>query len=254
MAFDLSSIKPTRRDTPERILIHGPHKVGKSTFGAMAPSSIFIPTEDGQDNLDAQAFPLCKSWDDITAAITTLYIEDHEFKTVVLDSADWSESLAQKKVAENHNVDGIEGIGYGKGYTYVADLFREVLDGLNALRLKKGMRVVLLCHSEIRRFDDPQADSYDRYQIKLHKLVGKLVQEWSDVIGFAQMDVLTKVEEKKGFKAERTRAIDSGRRVLRLEGGAAFDAGNRYSLPAELPLEWPAFEEALNQAKEQTNG
>ena len=248
MAFDLSSISKTRRDTPSRILVYGPHKIGKSTFAAQADGAIFIPTEDGQDAIDAEAFPLCKTWQDVMSCITTLYAEDHDYRTAVLDSADWAESLAHKKVADDHEKDSIEGIGYGKGYVFAADLFRELLDGLNALRSARGMQVIMIAHAEIRRFDDPLADAYDRYQIKLHKIVGKLVQEWSDVIGFAQQESAIKKEDQ-GFNKKRARAVDVERRVLRLAPSAAYDAGNRYDLPATVPLIWSEFNEALAKAK-----
>lgn len=248
MSFDLKSIRSTKKNVPTRILTHGPHKVGKSTFAAQSEKPIFVPTEDGQDNIDAQAFPLCKKWDDVMSCVTTLYRDEHDFKTVVLDSADWAESLAWAKVAQDHDVKGIESIGYGKGYVFAADLFRELLDGLNALRLERGMQVIVLCHSEIKRFDDPQADSYDRYQIKLHKLVNKMVQEWADIIAFAQQDMATKTEET-GFGNKRVRAIDIDRRVLRLKGSAAYDAGTRYEMPATVPLIWSEFEKELTKAK-----
>ena len=94
MAFDLSSIKKTRSDLPPRTLIYGEHKLGKSTFASQAPAPIFIQTEDGLDAIDAKAFPLCKKWGDILEAVATLYQEQHEFKTLVIDSMDWAEKLA----------------------------------------------------------------------------------------------------------------------------------------------------------------
>lgn len=254
MAFDLKSIKPTRRDVPPRILIHGQHKVGKSTWAAGAPGAIFIPTEDGQDAVDSSAFPLCNSWQDILDCITTLYSEPHEFLSVVLDSADWAEKLVHKSVCKDHDKSGIEDFGYGKGYVYASDVFRELLDGLNALREKRNMQVIMIAHSEIKRFDDPLADSYDRYQIKMHKNIGKLCQEWADVIGFAQLDTLTRTEEL-GFDKKKTRAVDTGQRVLRLSPSAAYDAGNRFGLPPSLPLNYSAFEEAFkNKGTGENNG
>lgn len=249
MAFDLKSIRPTKRSMPPRVLIHGPHKIGKTTWAAGAPGAIFITTEDGQDSVDAQAFPLCHTWQDMLDAVATLYTEKHDFATVVLDSADWAEKLAQKQVCATGKVKNIEDFGYGKGYTYVSDIFRELLDGLNAVRIERKMQVILIAHSEIKRFDDPLADSYDRYQIKMHRSVAKLVQEWTDVIGFAQLDTMTK-EEDLGFKKTKTRAIDTGQRVLRLTPSAAYDAGNRFGLPATLPLNYASFAEAM----EKTNG
>lgn len=233
---------------PPRILVYGPHKIGKSTFAAQAPAPIFIQTEDGLDAIDADAMPLCGAWGDILAHVTALYEQEHAYKTVVLDSVDWAERLAHQQVAENNGVKGIEGIGYGKGYVFAADLFNELLLGLNALREHKGMAVILIAHAEIRRFDDPLADAYDRYQIKCNKLVAKMVQEWADVIGFAQLDAVTKTEDSKAG-TKRTRAVTTGQRVLRLEGSPSFDAGNRYGLPATLPLVWGEFETALAAAR-----
>ena len=60
-------------------------------------------------------FPLCRSWQDVLDCIASLYQEQHEFKTVVLDSMDWAERLAHAKVAKDNDVTGIEKIGYGKG-------------------------------------------------------------------------------------------------------------------------------------------
>lgn len=251
MSFSIQNVKRTRSDFPPRTVVYGPHKIGKSTFASCAPRPIFIQTEDGLESIDAEAFPLCKTWADVMSAITSLYNEQHEFKTVVLDSADWAEKLLHAHVADENGGKSIESIGYGKGYVFAAETFGELLDGLNALRVERGMHVVVLCHAEIRRFDDPLADSYDRYQIKLHKQVGKLLQEWADVIGMAQIDTVTKVEKNDAKKTERTRAVTTGRHVLRLTGSPAFDAGNRYGLPDTIDLAWVSYEEALNAARNQ---
>ncbi len=250
MTFSLQQIKKTRSDMPPRTTIYGEHKIGKSTFGSCAPKPIFIQTEDGLENIDAEAFPLCKTWGAVLGAVAALYQEKHDYKTVVLDSADWAEKLLHAHVAAENKIKSIEELGYGKGYVMAAGLFAELLDGLNALRIERGMGVVILCHAEIRRFDDPLANSYDRYQIKLHKQTAKLLQEWSDVIGYAQLDTLTKVEKKNDFKkTERTLALTTGRRMLHLSGSPAFGAGNRYGLPDVIDFSWAAYEAALNQAR-----
>jgi hypothetical protein len=251
MAFSLNQIRKTRSDMPPRTLVYGAHKIGKTSFAAAAPACVFIQTEDGAEAIDGEAFPLCRTWQDVLDAVGSLYSEPHEYKTVALDSMDWAERLLHKHLCEQHGVKSIELVekGYGKGYVLAAEVFGELLDGLNALRTQKGMHVVLLCHAEIRRFDDPTADSYDRYQLKLHKQVGKLAQEWADVIGFAALDTVTKVEKEQGFKPARNRALTTGRRVLHLQGSPAFEAGNRYGLPPSIPLDWQSYETALAQAR-----
>jgi hypothetical protein len=251
MAFSLQSIKATRSDMPPRTIVYGEHKVGKTSFASQAPSPIFIQTEDGMDAIDGKAFPLCRSWQDVLDCIASLYQEQHEYKTVVLDSMDWAERLAHAKVAKDNDVTGLEKIGYGKGYAFAADLFSELLEGLNALRTQRGMHVVMLCHAEIRRFDDPLADAYDRYQIKLHKQTAKMVQEYADVIAYAALDTITKTEKEQGFKPARNRAMTTGQRVLHLQGSPSFTAGNRYGLPASIPLDWEAYETALTSARAQ---
>jgi hypothetical protein len=254
MTFDLKSIHPTRTIRPPRVLVYGPHKIGKSTFAAGWPGAIFIPTEDGQDSLDASSFPLCHSWNDILAAIGTLYNESHEFETVVLDSVDWAESLCFEhtcrtvKTDKGVNPTSIEGYGYGKGYGYAADVFRTMLSGLNALRDNRGMAIVVIAHSEIKRYDDPLSDSYDRHQIKLQKQLGKMLQEWVDVVGFASTDVYVR-KEGVGYNKEVAKATTSDVRKLHLVGGAAFDAGNRFGMPASVDLNYAAFLAALKGGK-----
>ena len=247
--MDLSDIKKTLQTRPYRALVYGPHKIGKSTFCAQAPGAVFLPTEDGQDAIDAEAFPLLQSWDALMEAIGVLYTQEHSYRSVILDSLDWAEVLAQRSVCDDQGVPSIEKIGYGKGYVFACDKVRELLDGLNALRTDRGMNILLISHAEIRKFDDPLADSYDRYQIKLHKLVSKVTQEWSDVIGFANIESITEQTEAVGFDKQRTRALDTGRRVLHLAPSAAYDAGSRFDLPAKLPLQYDVFAEALEQSR-----
>lgn len=243
----LDKIINTKRIVPVRTLIHGDHKIGKSTFASCADNPIFIDTEEGQSFIDSKAFPKCRSWQEILDCITSLYRDKHDFKTVIIDSVDWAERLAQADVAKDHNLKSIDEIGYGKGYTFAADKFSELLEGLSALRNHKNMAIILICHSEIRRFDDPMADSYDRYQIKLHKTVSKMIQEWVDVIGFCQNDTVTKTEDL-GFNNKKTRSIDLNSRVLRLVGSSAYDAGNRFGLPDKIPLIYQNYKDELIKA------
>jgi hypothetical protein len=247
MSFSLADVKKTRRTLPPRTVIYGPHKVGKSTFAAGSPSPVFVQTEDGLDSIDTSAFPLAHSWADVLDSVKALYSDDHDYKTIILDSGDWAEKLCRAAVAKEHGFDGIEGIGYGKGYTYTAEKFAELLHGLNTIRLQRDIGIVIICHSEIKKYDDPLGESYDRHQIKMHKDLSKMVQEWADVIGFAQIEKITK-GEKKGFTGEKFRAIGTGRHVLSLGNNPAFDAGNRYGLPQSISLDWAEYAAAIEAA------
>lgn len=243
MAFDLSSISRTKRVRAPKIVIAGPGKIGKTTFAASAPNAIGILTEDGADNVDAAAFPLCQSLEDVYAAIKTLLNEEHEYQTVFLDSLDWLEPLLQDYVCRQNKWASIEAPGYGKGYIAAAEEWRNLLSGLEELRKRKGMGVILIAHDKIKRFESPMHDGYDQYTIKLHDRATALVQEWADVIGWANYQIVT-TESDAGYGQKETKARTTGKRILHVEPHPAHMGGNRFGLK-NMPLDWDAFAEAF---------
>ena len=243
MAFDLSSISRTGRSKlPPRIVLHGPQGIGKTTFCASMEAPVFIPTEDGLAGVDVQAFPLATDLSQVKDALASLAQSD--FKTIVIDSADWLEALIHKHTCAEHSKDNIEAFGYGKGYTLALQHWRELLRILDWYRVEKGMAIVLIAHSEIRRFDSPETESYDRYGVKLHKAASALLVEWADIVGFANWLVVTS-ETETGFGSKRVRGHGNGQRVLHLEERPSHIAKSRYPLPAQLNLDWQELHQHL---------
>jgi hypothetical protein len=242
MAFDLSSIKKGKSIHAPRIFMYATHGIGKSTFAAAAPDPIFICTEDGLGSIDTSSFPLAKRGADVMEAIRTLYTQPHDFKTVVLDSADWLENLLVKEIEDSHDA---KELAYGKGALMLADKWREVLDGLNGLRNDKNMAVIIIGHCEIKRFDSPEVEPYDRYQPKLQSRASALVQEWADAVLFANFRTIVKKDDV-GFNKSVSRGITTGERLLYTQETPAYYAKNRYQLPPSLPLDWNAFAGALS--------
>ena len=132
----------------------------------------------------------------------------------------------------------------GKGYAEALTVWREYLDKLNALRDRKGMVVIQIAHTDIKRFDSPEHEPYDRYVIKLQTRASALLQEHSDVVLFANYEISV-TKSDVGFNKKVTRALGSGARVMHTEERPAFLAKNRYGLPDTLPLEWSAFVAAM---------
>jgi hypothetical protein len=253
MAFSISSLKKTGLARPPRIVVYGTHGIGKSTFAAAAPNPVFILTEEGLDAISATAFPVCSSFEEILEAIGALANEDHNFESVILDSADWAEQLVHKRVAQDNNVKTIDAIGYGRGYKAAADYWRQILDGLDHLRNEKGMQIIMLAHSQVRRFDDPLADPYDRYQLDLHHGSASLVSEWCDIMMFANQQYNT-VKADVGFNQKVTRAVGSGNRVLYTQERPGWQAKSRWSIPDTLPLDYSKFAESLSAAMNEVSG
>jgi hypothetical protein len=212
-----------------RLGLYGPEGVGKSTLVAGFPEPVFLDTEGGTAHLDVARFPRPRNWADALAAINHLLTAEHGHKTLVIDSVDWLEKLLADEVCRKANKEGLEDFGYGKGLVYLAEEFARFLALLEKLR-DRGIHVVLVGHSTIRKFEAPDAaGSYDRYELKLAKQVAALVKEWVDALLF--VNFVTKTTEKDG----KLRAVGGRERVIHTTHTAAWDAKNRYGLDDKLP-------------------
>jgi hypothetical protein len=244
MAISLSSIKRSGKPKPPSVLLYGVHGIGKTSFGACAPKPIFIQTEDGLGSIETDTFGVLKTYGEIMDAIGTLYNDERDFKTVVLDSADWFEPIVWAETCRVNGWtaidDGSKETAYGKGYAAALDTWKVAIDGLTALRDDRGMGVIILAHSEIRRFEAPDTEPYDRYQPKLHKGASAILQEAMDCVLFCNYRVNT-VKTDAGFNKRIVRGVGSGERLIYTTERPAFLAKNRWSLPDSLPLSWDVF-------------
>jgi len=255
----METIQRGKTPMPPRLLVYGTEGIGKSTLAANAPKPIFVQTEDGLGEIACEKFPLATSVDDVLAALAELDTEQHDYQTVVLDSLDWTERLIWDAVCQEFRATCIEKAdgGYQRGYVHALTHWRKVVDALNALRLGKGMAVILIAHAKVEKFEDPEATTYDRYSPRLHKHASALLTEWCDAVIFATRRYRTETEDT-GFGRTRTIAVgvgaEGGERILRCVGSPACIAKNRYSLPAELPLSWPALLAGLTQETPEQKG
>lgn len=242
MAISLSSLKRTSDRKAPRFLVYGTAGIGKTTLGMNAPAPVFIQTEESE--VSCPTFGLLRTYDEVMEALAALYGEAHDFKTVVLDSLDWLEPLIWRETCRVNGWANIEAAGYGKGYIAALEQWRAMLDGFNALRDERGMGIVMLAHCEIKRFDSPETEPYDRYQIKLQPRASALVQEHVDCVLFANYRVST-VKTDLGFNKKATRGVGGGDRLIYTNERPAFLAKNRYALPDSLPLDWSALASSI---------
>ena len=236
----LSEVTSGRVDRQPRLVVYGVEGIGKSTFAAGAPNTIFLGPENGTETLDVKRYPITRSWQDVLDAVDDLTLSDHTYKTLAIDTLDWIEPLIHEAVCQSVTPPktSIEDFGFGKGYVEALALGRVLLARLDRLRDAKGMTILLLAHCQIRPFKNPEGDDYDRYEMKLHSKLAAQFREWSDACLFANYEVTTYEKNNKA------KGISTGKRLLFTERRAAFDAKNRLNLPASMPLEWGAFETA----------
>lgn len=236
----LAAVRRGRIDTPVRTLLYGVEGIGKTTFGANAPNPIFIGAEDGAGRLEISRFPQPNSWEDIREAIRTLTREAHGYETVVIDTLDWAEPLNWRFICNRDNKKDIEDYGYGKGYTAALDEWRVLIADLERMRAARSMQVVLVAHSWIKSFKNPEGDDFDRYELKIHNKAAGLLKEWSDVVLFTNHETYA---VKEGSK--RVKGVSTGARMCYSTRTAAYDAKNRFGLPESFPLDWEDYAVAL---------
>lgn len=130
-------------NTPVKVVLYGPEGIGKSTFASHFPDPVFIDTEGGTKRLNVARLPQPTSWAMLLDEVRAVTRGEVSCGTLVIDTADWAERLAIDAICAKAKVDGLEGFGYGKGYTYVKEEFGRLLDALEEV-LNSGHHVLIL--------------------------------------------------------------------------------------------------------------
>ena len=143
-----------------KIGIYGPEGVGKTTLAAMFPGAVFVDTEGSTKHMDVARFDPPGDLNDVLEQISWVLGHPDQVGTLVIDTVDWLEKLIFQAVCSEKKIQNIEDIGYGKGYVYAKQKMQQILEVLDAI-VAKGVHVVLVCHSMIRKFEQPDLSQHD---------------------------------------------------------------------------------------------
>ncbi|WP_232056379.1 ATP-binding protein [Tuwongella immobilis] len=255
----LSKIQTTAPALPSRIFLYAPEKWGKSSFAAYAPKPIFVMTE-GETGLlslvesgqvpETAHFPEdCRTWSQLQECVTALRREPHEFRSLVIDTANGAERLLSQHVLDteyNGKMTGKTGyMSFGEGDRACVPHWVQFLQSLDDLRVKKKMMIILLSHVRTKTVSNPNGPDYDQVRPEGIERLWSLTHKWADIIGNGELDI--RVQDEK--------VTHTGGRVLVTAGNAAVVAGNRYGLPDRIPCGksaeagWQNFASAVRAAK-----
>lgn len=225
----------------QKVVLYGPEGIGKSTFAAAFPGVVFIDTEGSTSGMDVARLPDPQSWPQLLEEVRYIRDNPQNAGTLALDTADWAEKLAVRYLCDKSQKHGIEDWGYGKGYTYLSETFGELLHLLQEV-VDRGVHVIVTAHAKINKFEQPdEMGAYDRWELKLTKLVAPMVKEWADMVLFANYKTLSVAVDDKGKK----RKAQGGQRVMYTTHHPCWDGKNRHNLPDELPFDFDSIAAAI---------
>ena len=241
----LKDMVQTPDDRPVIMTICGDAGVGKTRLAATFPNPIFIRAEDGMQSIPRAerpaAFPLLASYpkpgDGVTALfdqLLALLKEEHEYKTLVIDSVTALDVLFTAEALER---DGRAKTlaqalgGYGAGVQYVAGQHARVRKAAGLLNERKGMHIVFVAHADVETMRLPDQDDYQRYSLRLPpKSLPHYVDD-VDMVGFVRL-----VSVVRGEEGERKRSISTGDRELIVSASSANVSKNRFGITDTLDV------------------
>lgn len=227
--------------TAQKVVLYGPEGIGKSTFASKFPSPVFIDTEGSTNHMDVARFPRPTSWTMLMQAVDAVISDPSICGTLVIDTADWAESLCISSICATYKKTSIEDFGYGKGYTLLSEEFGRLLNKLDQV-IERGVHVLMTAHAKMRKFEQPdEMGAYDRWEMKLSRQVAPPVKEWADMVLFANYKTFAVSADDKGKKFKG----QGGRRVMYTSHHPCWDAKNRHNLAEELPLDFSEISAAL---------
>ncbi len=194
--------------------------------------------------------PACQTWTDVLETIAELRTGDHDRESLVIDTIGGLQSLCFDYVrAVDFQNDRKKFVSYGNGVDSAVPIWRDMLRKLDALRIERRMRVILLGHSTVKTFKNPEGEDYDRYSPAVDPKIYAATGNWCDMVLFCNFH--TSVDES----GKRPKGKGGQMRFFNTEYCPAYEAKNRYGLPTSISMgssgseAWGNLIQAITEAR-----
>lgn len=162
------------KQDPKRIVVYGTGGAGKSELATLVAEvgykPVLLDIERGTSHLDCKRIDSIETWDELRTVLnpTMKHLDGYDF--VWIDSGTKAQefatawTIANVKHEKGHFVQGgIEGYGFGKGFTHLYDTYMQLLGDLDAL-CRRGINVGIICHDCVAKVPNPSGEDFKRYE------------------------------------------------------------------------------------------
>ena len=237
-------LKQLKRGAERRkdvILLYGPEGTGKSSFAAHFKDPAFVMSEheSGIVTLESKGlvpevgvFPELEKWTDLDELTDELIAAKDRPATLVFDTINGLEALCHDHVCQveydgNFSKRGF--LNFQEGFKASVPYWRRFLGKLDALR-NLGSTIVLLAHSQITAFKNPDGADFDTYSPELHDRTWGPTKKFVDLIIFLTFHTVVESVDQTG----KGKGKGTTQRMYYFERSAAHTAKHRHGLPPNM--------------------
>lgn len=239
--FKGNQVSIGKKMSPLKVIVYGDNGIGKTTFAASAKNPIIVDLEGNCNHIEAPKQRIT-SLDDVEDFLGALLDQEHDYKTLVIDSLDSLEVLISEKITNNHTT---QELSYGKSAAIWARYIKDLITKFERLSILKGMNIVFTAHWKVKAANNPMTEQYDRYDLRISEVMRTGFCNWVQCILLAIKEVILEEKNATGFGKKKAKNIE--RRVLYTRGDPTYYGKNVFDLPAKIQLDWEQFTNSVKK-------